>query len=259
MGKVKLTDLLKRRIALAMAVLAALMLLDCVYQIAMHVKWRSWTPVTLAAESPSTQPAETQPAETQPADSQPAASQPTETQPTGSQPTDTQPTGTQPTTTRSTATQPRSARSDVGRPGVTRKRTADKSPKGKRSAKASAVHPSIKKRDIMAPPKPKGHGLQLTGVLGNVALFKTRKGQTAGVEVGKSGNDIKVLKIDGYQVTIEYKGKPETMKLFSADRRRARPGRRSSGKSPSTRPTTRDAPTTNPTSKPSGAASESPT
>ncbi len=215
MGKVKLTDTLKRRIALATLALAALMLLDGIYQAGMHVKWRRWIPKTLAAERATTQPTDTQPSDTQPADSQPTGTRPADTQAAG-----TQAAGSRPASTRASAKKPAGRRP---RPGSTT---------GK-SKKTPAVHAAIKRRNIMAQPKPKGHGMQLTGVLGNVALFKARDGKTVGIEEGKSSGGIKVKAIKGYEVTIEFQGKAETMKLFSEQKERGRrtrgPDRRRSG------------------------------
>ena len=85
--------------------------------------------------------------------------------------------------------------------------------KKKKSPKPARVHAAIKKRNIFTKPKPKGHGLKLTGVLGNLALFNKRGGQTVGIEEGKSGQGIKVISINNYEVTIEYQNKQETLKL----------------------------------------------
>ena len=56
--------------------------------------------------------------------------------------------------------------------------------------------------------------MRLTGVLGNLALFTTREGKAVGIEMGKSSQGVKVTAMDGFNVTIEYEGKSETMKLF---------------------------------------------
>jgi hypothetical protein len=84
--------------------------------------------------------------------------------------------------------------------------------------KPPPIHAAIRKRNIMTQPVPKGHGMKLTGVLGNIALFMTRDGKTVGIEEGKSEHGIKVTAVDGYSVTIEYEGKPETMKLFADEK-----------------------------------------
>jgi len=167
----KLTPELKKRISIVMIVLAAVMLLDVIYQVRMHVKWRQWMPDTLVAETAATQPATAQATGTQPAGTQPAAMQPD-------------------------------------------KKTKPKRPK-KSSNKPPAVHAAIKKRDVFSKPKPTGHGLKLTGVLGTTALFTDRKKKPVAIEEGKSQKGVKVKSINGYAVTIEYKGKTETMKLFS--------------------------------------------
>jgi hypothetical protein len=91
------------------------------------------------------------------------------------------------------------------------------------------VHADIKRRNIMAPPKPKGHGLRLTGVLGETALFTTRENKTVGIEQGKSANGVTVVAVDGYTVTIKYKDKTETVKLFPRAGGARGPSPRSSG------------------------------
>lgn len=69
----------------------------------------------------------------------------------------------------------------------------------------------------MAEPKPTGHGLSLTGVLDNVAFFRNREGKDVSIEEGKSGEGgVKVTTIEGTNVTIDYEGKPETMRMFPA-------------------------------------------
>ncbi len=181
MGKVILTSVHKRRIALAMFALAALMLLDGIYQVGTHVRWRYWIPTTLAAGTATSQPTDTRPTDMQRTDTQPTDTQRTDTQPTETQPTDTQ--------------------------AVTGGRKAP-------AAKPLQVHAAIKKRNIMAPPMPRRHGMRLTGVLGDSALFTTQKGKPVWIELGKSSQGVKVIAIDGYSVTIEYKGKTQTMKLF---------------------------------------------
>lgn len=119
-----------------------------------------------------------------------AATQPAETQPAGTQPADTQPASTQ------------SAK--------TTKKAAKKKP-----PKPYTVHTDIKKRNIFTKPKPTGHGMTLTGVIGATAQFKDRGGKTVYIDEGKSAQGVKVTSIKGYEVTIDHKGKTQTMKLFA--------------------------------------------
>jgi hypothetical protein len=96
---------------------------------------------------------------------------------------------------------------------------ASQSAQGKPAEKRAEGQPreadeALKKRSLFAPPKPLGHGLSLSGVLGNMAMFRTRDGKSVTIEEGKSERGVKVKSIDTYVVTIEYEGKPETMKLF---------------------------------------------
>ncbi|MCK4342715.1 MAG: hypothetical protein KAY37_13440 [Phycisphaerae bacterium] len=220
MGKITLTSVHKERIALVMFALAALLLLDGIYQVGMHVRWRSWIPTTLAAEPPTTQPAQTQPAETQPADTQPAETQSADTQPVDTQPADTQSADTQPADSQPADSQPAAAPPSVAPPP-----TAEAPPSVEASPTAEAPPPppkpvevsaALKRRNIMAPPPPKRHRMKLAGVLGNVALFTTKKGKTVAIEEGKSQRGLKVISIDGYDVKIEFGGKTETLQLFPA-------------------------------------------
>ena len=190
MVKVNLTDRQKRTLALVMLALAALMLLDTAFQIGMHVTWRRWIPATLAAAASSSQPADTQPATAPATASAPAT--------TGA------------ATKATTTSRPPSPK----RPSRAKKRGAAKTP---------PVSAAITKRNVMAPPKPKGHGMSLTGVLGNVALFNTKKGQVICIEAGKSSQGVKVVSIEDYVVTIEHQGKRETLNLFAARKARGRP------------------------------------
>jgi hypothetical protein len=75
------------------------------------------------------------------------------------------------------------------------------------------LHASIRKRNIFMEPQPRGHGACLTGVMGTFALFSGRGGPFS-LEEGKSANGITLKAIKDYEVTIEYKGKTEVMKLF---------------------------------------------
>ncbi|MFA5864578.1 MAG: hypothetical protein WC975_07800 [Phycisphaerae bacterium] len=138
----KLPNIDKNYYSIAVAVLAAIMFLDVVYQIQMHVRWRLWIPNSLVADNSTA-------------------------------------------TTKPTLVPP------------------------------PQLSASLKKRNIFIEPMPKGHGMSLTGVMGTIALFRNRGGQTVGIEEGKSANGITVKSIKNYEVTIEYEGKPETMKLFN--------------------------------------------
>jgi len=178
----KLTSEIKKCITLVMIIVTAVMILDIVYQLHMHIRWRWWMPETLLANPTSTQPADTQPADSQP---------------------------------------------------------ATKPAKKKTPTKSYAVDPAIKRRNIFAKVKPKGHGMKLTGVLGTTAVFADQSGKLVAIEQGKSSKGIKVKLINGYQVTIEYKGKTETMtmKMFSGKQGRPRPGGRAMPTPSRSRPT----------------------
>lgn len=226
----KLPQISKRQVSAGLLAIAALMLVDSIYQIGMHVRWRYWIPATLAIEVPSTQPAASQPATqaaSQPAGTQPA-SQPAARQAAGSQSAGTQPAASQPATqatgsrpnatqaaaSQPTATQPAARGPDGQKPGGPG--APPGGPPATKPAKPHELAAAIKKRNIMAEPKPPGHGLTLAGVLDNVAFFRSREGQDVAIEEGKSGpNGVKVTKIDGTNVTVEYEGKPETLKLFA--------------------------------------------
>jgi hypothetical protein len=175
MVKPKLTVQQTRWVSMALMALAAILLVDAIYQVGMHIVWRQWLPSASAATPAATQPASTQPASTQPGSTRPASSQP-ETRP------------------------------KEGPPG--RQGNADRPPK------PHEVSAAIKKRNVFMPVPPKGHGMRLTGVIGRIALFQ-KGGKTVGIEEGQSAQGIKVVSIRDYDVTIEYDGKPETMKLFS--------------------------------------------
>jgi hypothetical protein len=200
-----------------MLAIAALMLVNCLYQVGMHIRWWCWLP-SASALAVTTQPAASQPASSQPAASQPPATQASATRGATSLPS-----------AAGSVTQPDAAAMPLAGPPGARPGPRDS---GKPPVVLSAA---IKKRNIMAEPKPKGHGLRLTGVLGSTALFATREGQVVGIEEGQSGpGGVKVTSIDGYVVTIECEGKPETMRLFAdgpegggpASGRRGGPGAR---------------------------------
>ena len=215
MGKLKFVSEHARHVSIAMMAIAALMVIDGVYQTAMHVKWRHWLPAALAANAATTQPASSQPASSQPTDSQPAGSQPASSQsansqPAASQPAATRPSGSQPAGTRPAGSQPTTTR--PAPPQVTAK-TAGQSPP--EPSEPPAVSAAIRKRSLFAPPQPKTPRPSLTGVLGSIALFKTADGRTVGIAEGESSQGLKVKRIRDYEVVVEYEGKTDTMKLFS--------------------------------------------
>jgi len=170
MGKVMLTQAQKRGISIAAVAVAALMLIDTVYQIGMHVRWRQWMPEALAAESgdaPATQPASTQPADG----------------------------------------------------------------KKEKKPKPPEVHAAIKKRNIFMKVKGKPSRPPMTGVFANMAMFKTGD-KVVWIEEGKSGHGIKVVSIKGYDVTVEWQGKTETLNLFTEKGGGGGPSRPSRGGRP---------------------------
>ena len=183
MVPMKLTAGRKRTVSIVALALAAILGLDVIYQFSMHAVWRRWLPSTLATAAATAQPVATQPADTQPADTQPADTQPADTQPATSQP----------------AEPPAAAQGETSPPDAPESRE---------------LHAAIRKRNVFAPYQPRRHGLALTGVLGNIALF-SKGDKTIGIEEGKSEGDVKVVSICGYEVTIEFDGKPETMALFT--------------------------------------------
>jgi hypothetical protein len=77
------------------------------------------------------------------------------------------------------------------------------------------VNASLKRRNIFMEPPPAGHGITLMGVMGKMAIFSNRGGQTFAVEEGKSANGVTVKSITGYEVSVECSGQCETMKLFN--------------------------------------------
>ena len=177
MVELKLSGKQGRYVAAGMAALAGLMVVSLFYQVALHLVWRSWLKEASAVLAVPT----TQPASSQPASSQPAGSQPASSQPAGSQP----------------------ASAPAGG-----KQTGRKEPHPVKIAAA------ISRRNIFAPPRPTGHGLTLTGVIGRIALFNSRDGGTVGIQEGESEQGVKVVSIRDYEVTIEFKGKKETLKVF---------------------------------------------
>ena len=104
---------------------------------------------------------------------------------------------TQPASTQPADTQPASTQPGAG-------------PDRRTPPKPHEVNADVRKRNIFTQPKAEGHGLRLTGVIGKTALFN----ESIAIEEGKSANNVTVKSINGYEVVIEYKGKPETMKLF---------------------------------------------
>lgn len=111
------------------------------------------------------------------------------TQPASTQPAGTQPAGSQP------ASQPTSAPAPAKKP--------------------AEISAALRKRNLFVAPKPTGHGLSLTGVLGRIAMFRNREGKPVSIEEGKTEGGVTVKSIDGYEVAIVFQGKPETMKLFA--------------------------------------------
>jgi hypothetical protein len=245
MGRITLTREHKQWISVAAFSLAALLLLDGIYQIGMHARWRSWIPETLAAPAPTTQPTTTQPTDSQPTDSQPTGSQPATTQPTDSQPAGSQPTDSQPADAKPSA--PERPKPAIPAAAGGARPTRPPMVRGARSPKPTpppSVDAAIRKRNPMTKPLPKGHGMRLTGVLGNLALFTTREGKAIGIELGKSSQGVKVTAMDGFNVTIEYEDKSETMKLFPEKRGPAPP--RPPTSPPTSAPAASSAPATRP-------------
>lgn len=117
--------------------------------------------------------------------------------PAATQPADTQPAGTQPSTSPAPD-------ADGGK---------------KTDAKIKPYEPylAIRKRNVFTPHQVAKHGLKLTGVIDRLALF-AKGDKTVGIELGSSEQGVKVVEINDYDVTIEYQGKKETMKLFPDER-----------------------------------------
>jgi len=91
---------------------------------------------------------------------------------------------------------------------------ADAKPGRAKESRPVTIAAAISRRNIFAPPRPGGHGLTLTGVIGRIALFNSRDGGTVGIQEGESEQGVKVVSIRDYEVTIEFKGKKETLKVF---------------------------------------------
>ncbi len=130
----------KKHITLVMVVVTAVMILDVIYQLQMHVRWR----ISLNQPATTTQPTEE---------------------------------------------------------------------KKKEAPKPLELSSSLKKRNIFIEPPPTGHGLTLAGVMGRMAVFHNRSGQTFTVEEGKSANGVTVKSIHNFEVEIEYQGKSEIMRF----------------------------------------------
>lgn len=82
---------------------------------------------------------------------------------------------------------------------------------------------AITRRNIFVPPPQTGHGLTLTGVIGRIALFNSRDGRTIGIQEGEAEQGVKVVSISNYDVTIEFKDKRETLKVFAGGAGEAMP------------------------------------
>lgn len=168
----------QRNLSIAMMALAVLMFGDAGYQTWMHFRWQSWLGKRAAAAAPTTQP-------TTQAATQPSATQPTTTQP---------------------ASQPGGAQ-----PGPVRPPPAEKPNKPPKPVTVSAA---IRKRNIFAPPAPPGQPPPLIGVLGNIAIFLVGN-ESVGIQEGNSDKGITVKSITGYDVMIEFNGKPQTVKFVA--------------------------------------------
>lgn len=137
----------RKHISLVMLIIAGIMVMDVIYQIQMHVRWRLWLSEVFTTKKTDTQP----------------AVKPMSNQPSG----------------------------------------------------MVEVNASLKRRNVFMEPPPAGHGITLTGVMGKIAIFNNRGGQTFAVEEGKSANGVTVKSITGYEVSVECSGQCETMKLFN--------------------------------------------
>jgi hypothetical protein len=164
----------RRNVSIAMMAMAILMFGDAGYQTWMHFRWQTWLGKYAAAAAPTTQP----------------TTRPT-TQAT------TQPSATQPTT------QPGSAQ-----PGASRPPRADKADGPEKPPKPLKVSAAIRKRNIFAPPAKPGPPPPLIGVLGNIAIFLVNN-ESVGIQEGNSDKGITVKSIKGYDVMIEFNGKPQ--------------------------------------------------
>ena len=176
----------RRNVSIAMLALAVLMFGDAVYQTWRHFQWQGWLEKYAAAAPPATQPS-TQPA-TQPS-----------TQPS-----------TQP------ATQP-SASQPAGPPGGRRGprgERPDRPDKPGKPSKPIELSAAISKRNVFAPPAPPGQPPPLIGVIGRIAIFLVDN-QSVGIQEGESDKGITVKAIKGYDVEIEFNGKPQTVKFVA--------------------------------------------
>ncbi len=201
MDKLTLTTVHKQRIALIAFAVATLMLVDCIYQVAMHIRWQVWIPSTLVMDEPTTQTADEESSDKQQADVEGKSSE--------TQAGDTEASAEKPSDTEASAEKP----SDAEASGEETKSNGDKPGPSQKAKKISALlEAAITKRNIMAKPKPKK--VELIGVLGKIALLKIPGGKTVGIEEGKSAQGIKVISIEGYKVTIEHHGQTETKQLF---------------------------------------------
>lgn len=57
-----------------------------------------------------------------------------------------------------------------------------------------------------------------------MAFFRTRQGESLTIQEGNSDRGVTVKSINGYEVTIEYEGKPQVMKLFDGKSDGGAPG-----------------------------------
>lgn len=121
------------------------------------------------------------------------ATQPADTQP-GSQPTETQPTTTQAADMQAIEMQP--------------------TPPGAAPPTDDPILAALQRRNILAPPVPRMPPARLTGVLGDVAFFGGPQGQTLALQAGQSAGGFRVVRIEGYLVTIEMDGKTTPLGLF---------------------------------------------
>jgi len=76
------------------------------------------------------------------------------------------------------------------------------------------VRAAIKRRNVMTQAFPKEPQFQLTGVLGQTALFRTVDGQEIAIDAGQSNSGIQVTGIDGYAVSIVFRGAKHVLQLF---------------------------------------------
>jgi len=199
MVKIDWTPRRKRIAAIVMLAIVILLSINIIQQFGSHLLWRRWVTRNTVVAIATTQPAATQAAESRPAGSMPESAP-------ASRP------GTadsQSTTTSAPASVPASSPAPDRSDRESKKKTGESPP-------PAELNPAIKKRNPFLPvtSKPAGHGLRLTGVIGNIALFARRDGQTIGIGQGESAEGVTVKSITEYQVTIEFEGKSETLNLF---------------------------------------------